>query len=263
MENKIVNYHKKVFGFLFFVSFFVIVKIFFGTQYSANAQPQATSTLISPTITSTQMIVVEDDTEILVLKAQLEDIKEYDKNLLSTVHWSLGIVITTLIVIIGTNWFTTYSQYQKGLKEFKQDIEKTVSDETIRIQKAITTSMNQKYDDLVKKDEELIQSKFSSIEDEMLNLKVLQAETEATYWENRSIPVYENAVRKYVNMIDLDPNHATIENTLTSLENAIDKCSKMSPLTIQKVEDSINKTIGHQKTLSEQVLKKLQENVAK
>lgn len=249
-------------GVLIVVFFLFFGKSIFLSQNLAIAQSQSTPTSISPTIISPQTINEDNDLEISVLKTQLEDIKEYNKNLLSTVQWSIGIVLTTLIVILGINWFTTYSQYQKEINESKKDLEKTISDETNKFQATFTTTMDQKFDALYKKDRELIQSNFSDIKDELNDIRISQFDSEASYWETRG--VYENAVSRYVHMIDVDPNHAIIEHTLSSLENAISQCrGKMSPLTIQQVEDAMKKTIPRQKILSEQVLTKLKENAAK
>ncbi len=262
MKSHIINTRKINIGIIIFVSLLLFVKFIFVSQNLVLAQSPATATSISPTNVPTQTILEENNIDILVIKTQLEDLKEYNNNLLSTVQWSIGIVIATLIVILGINWFTTYSRYQKEITEYKKDLEKTISDETNRIQTNFSNTMNQRFDALIKKDEELIQSKFSTIIDEINYIRIAQSNSEANYWESRS--VFENAVNCYIRMIDLDPNHATIQHTLSSLEKAITQCSrKMSPLTIQGVEDSMKKTIEHQKTLTEQVMTKLKENVAK
>lgn len=252
---------------IFFLVLFIFVFIFFGKftfplQNIALAQTQSTPTSITPTVVSSQTIHEDNDIEISILKTQLEDFKEYNKNLLSTVQWSIGIVITTLIVILGLNWFTTYNQYQKDIKEYKKDLEKTISDDTNKFQTILTSTINQKFDALNIRDEELIERHLSDMKYELNKLRIVQYESEANYWEARG--VYANAVRSYVHMIDLDPNHPTIEYTLSSLEKAISKCgTKMIPSYIQEVEDAMKKTIARQKTLTEQVLIRLNENAAK
>lgn len=112
------------------------------------------------------------------------------------------------------------------------------------------------------KDEELISNKFSSITNELNKIKIAQLESEANYWEMTG--VYINAIKSYVRMIDVDPNHSTVEHTLSCLANSITHCQrKLDWLTIQNVEDAMNKTISHQKLLTEQVLTKVKENEAK
>ncbi len=255
---------KRIFivGIFVFVFFLFCGKFIFLSQNLVLAQSQSTPTPISPTVISPQTILEDNDIEISILKTQLEDIKEYNKNLLSTVQWSIGIVVTMLVVFLGFNWFTTYRQYQKEIDEYKKELVRTISDDTNKFQATLTSTVNQNFDNLRTKDEELISNKFSSITNELNKIKIAQLESEANYWEMTG--VYINAIKSYVRMIDVDPNHSTVEHTLSCLANSITHCQrKLDWLTIQNVEDAMNKTISHQKLLTEQVLTKVKENEAK
>lgn len=50
-------------------------------------------------------------------------LKEFQDSLLSTVHWSLTVVVTMLLVLAGINWFANFKFYERDKTQLKDDLE--------------------------------------------------------------------------------------------------------------------------------------------
>jgi len=66
------------------------------------------------------------NTQIEVLKAQVEVMKGYQDNFLATVYWSLGGVFGIVVLLVGYNWFTNYKNQEKESQYFKDLISTTL-----------------------------------------------------------------------------------------------------------------------------------------
>lgn len=67
------------------------------------------------------------NTQIEVLKAQVEVMKSYQDNFLTTVYWSLGGVFSIVILLVGYNWFTNFKNQEKETQYFKDLILTTLN----------------------------------------------------------------------------------------------------------------------------------------
>lgn len=66
------------------------------------------------------------NTQIEVLKAQVEVMKSYQDNFLTTVYWSLGTVLGIVVLLIGLNWFTNFKNQEKEIHSLKIFIENEI-----------------------------------------------------------------------------------------------------------------------------------------
>lgn len=64
------------------------------------------------------------NTQIEVLKAQVEVMKSYQDNFLTTVYWSLGGVVSIVFILVGYNWFTNFKNQEKEIQLLKDTIAK-------------------------------------------------------------------------------------------------------------------------------------------
>lgn len=83
----------------------------------------AAAMLIAQARTPATATVAPSNTEVQILKAQLETIREYDQRLMNVVFWSLGGVFIVVVLIGGLNWFTNYRLYERereSLREYLQ-----------------------------------------------------------------------------------------------------------------------------------------------
>jgi hypothetical protein len=57
-----------------------------------------------------------------VLRAQLQTMKEYEQQLLTTVHWSLAGVFLLVVVVAGVNWFANYRLYERDRDALRESL---------------------------------------------------------------------------------------------------------------------------------------------
>jgi hypothetical protein len=88
----------------------------------AAAQTTATSpTQAAPGVTAVQPSAVAlphsgqtaSETENAVLRARLEEERTYNSAILQTVYWSLGVLVTLSIALIGFGWFANFRVYER------------------------------------------------------------------------------------------------------------------------------------------------------
>lgn len=150
------------------------------------------------------------NTQIEVLKAQVEVMKSYQDNFLATVYWSLGGVITLAILLIGSNWFINIRNQDKEAELLQDKINNHLNE----INTALTASfeeqkneVNNNFSNESKKlrteIEENILYKLATKERKLnhelsiLKKDVLKIETD--YWLRRG--VYGNALRAQLNIL--------------------------------------------------------------
>lgn len=56
-------------------------------------------------------------------------LKDFQDSLISTVHWSLSVVVTMLLVLAGINWFANFKFYERDKKQLRYDLESYVKTE--------------------------------------------------------------------------------------------------------------------------------------
>lgn len=73
--------------------------------------------------TNSNQIKNVDSPDVVILKAQLQTIREYDKELLDSVHWSQGIVGGVALLLVGFSWFTNSRIYERDKAALTQELE--------------------------------------------------------------------------------------------------------------------------------------------
>jgi hypothetical protein len=66
------------------------------------------------------------DRVVVELRAELNEMKRSEDRLLTTVHLSLGMVVTVLAIIVGLNWFTNVRIYERERDAFEQKVDKNI-----------------------------------------------------------------------------------------------------------------------------------------
>lgn len=123
-------------------------------------QPAPTGTPVpTPTIIPTPTT----DPEILVLQAQLEQMRETDSQMLDMVLWAMGVVFTLAVAIVGYNWYVSRLQYERDkrvikdeiLNELSRDINTRIEENATGIHERISRQRSSFDDDLRKSRTEL------------------------------------------------------------------------------------------------------------
>jgi hypothetical protein len=77
------------------------------------------------------------------LEAQLETIKHANDQLLGTVHWTLGVVVTIAALLVGYNWFSTFKTFDREKATLKEEIMRTFQDRLAPFQNEFTKQVNE------------------------------------------------------------------------------------------------------------------------
>jgi hypothetical protein len=103
------------------------------TAASQSQQTQPAAAPDSAQRAEQNRFVISQGIEIELLKAQLSDARGFQSDLLSTVYWSLGVVVGIVALLVGYNWFTNFKIYEREkaslLEELKTQLASTMLDE--------------------------------------------------------------------------------------------------------------------------------------
>lgn len=89
------------------------------------------------------------NTQIEVLKAQVEVMKSYQDNFLSTVYWSLGGVVSIVFILVGYSWLTNFKNQEKEIQLLKDLISKEVLLAKQNLVKEIDDSKKESFEKLL------------------------------------------------------------------------------------------------------------------
>lgn len=83
---------------------------------SAPAAPQAPSPSQAPT------------TEVQVLRAQLEDAKRFQDQILNTVYWALGTLAAVTVALTGFGWLANFRVYERDKATLERELQTATAD---------------------------------------------------------------------------------------------------------------------------------------
>ena len=86
---------------------------------------QAAQTAVPPT----EPAVEEVDLEVIELRAQLEQMRRTDDQLLETIYWSLGGLVTVSVILVGYSWFSSTRTHERDREALKQELRSLVRED--------------------------------------------------------------------------------------------------------------------------------------
>lgn len=89
--------------------------------------------------------------ELTVLKAQNALIKEHQSDLLSTVHWSLGVTVTLLVLFAGLGWITNFKIFDSQQQKLRADVDEKIDSFNEVLKAALTSHKSDLLVELAKK----------------------------------------------------------------------------------------------------------------
>lgn len=178
-------------------------------------------------------------TEVAVLKAQLETIRQYQDRFISMAQWSLGTVIGLALALAAFSWYNNKTSYERDRDVLRQE-SKLLSEEVraalleeVRrasrdldsgLEKRQSTIQNAIEKNLESKTEKL-GSRMARLNDDLLELKSDAVEREAK--ESEETGAYRWAIYKYCELLDLSVKRQTDSyeagDTLDAMRKILDK----------------------------------------
>jgi hypothetical protein len=113
--------------------FAVAAFLLFALSQSVSLYAQSPAPSVTPTPTP---IVAENNQpkpsdEVIVLRAQLETMRQYDQRLLETVYWSLASLGAVVLLIVGLGWYTNFRLYKREVNDIKREIQNALRVEMV------------------------------------------------------------------------------------------------------------------------------------
>jgi hypothetical protein len=171
-----------------------------GTVNAQNSAPTPTAIVASPTPTNTP----KASDEVIVLRAQLETMQQYDQKLLATVYWSLGTIVAVAALLIGFGWYANLRVYEKDKDVMKEEFRNFLRAELVTSSKVFEKQIDEKiekalkdYQENIKSSLAKVQTRISSIDETITGIEYKRLKDEAKT-EIKSI-----AFSRYVDMIEL------------------------------------------------------------
>ena len=201
----------------------------------------------TPTPDSSTSLIFREQIDLELLNNKVDIMSEYNDRLMSTVQWTIGTVITVLIVILGANWFTTYRQISADVETFKAATLLNITKESELTKDQLKEMFDTKLSNFEKRMNSSIRAQHACMNQEIVDLRICQLGDEANIWEEKGI--WANAITNYIDIITLDPTTALITTYLMKLQNAIVKYGKKLPaITVEGIEEAMNKLTDSQNT---------------
>lgn len=147
-----------------------------------------------------QAILNTQQIEIFGLKEQFSIVREYNDDFLAVVLWSLGVVLTLTIVLLGFNWFQNTRAIRREFDLIKTEIHSSISlskqDLKYEIQtelEKIEKNLDEKSKIITNKAVAPLKNKLKTLEHEILMLEYERLEAEVKDWKRQI--VLSNALR--------------------------------------------------------------------
>jgi hypothetical protein len=142
--------------------------------------------------------------EVKLLKAELQVVKSYQDDLLSTVYWSLGTLATIAVLLIGFSWFANFRIYERDKAALRDELHLELNDELGKLKtlfeshvvdtsRLIPEQIAKEIQDAISTLAASIKASEKNAARDLANLELELREMEHVKWLNQG--VYVNALR--------------------------------------------------------------------
>lgn len=184
--------------------------------------------------------------EVKVLEAQVAIMREYQDQFVSMVNWSLGAVLTMAFGLAAFNWYSSKASYDRDIQALRQEnktlhieLSALLKSEANQIEKNLRETLATAQTDIQNTFTKLVDSKISSIKNEVLSLKFKSTKQEAKdALEKKS---YEWAISKYCELLEVSvrqgSDHYEVGEILDAIGDVLD--NPATSLSADSVTDAI------------------------
>jgi hypothetical protein len=232
-------------------SIFILALGISSTLYAQSPSPTPSSTAI-PSVSPIP------NEEVIVLRAQLEVMRQYDQSLLSTVYWSLSVIVALVILLAGYGWYTNFRVYERDKNAMQQDLQGYLQQEIGKSFLA-TSEVNERFRgemlaDITQRIESLraasIDASKAASENILEQLRFMKLDLrriEGWYWENREsfFPAFITYIQRLEDINSLkgkfpEVSDANYELLFKDLERVLNNKFEITENFHRRVEDALN-----------------------
>jgi len=94
--------------------------------------------------------------------------RQYDQRLLNTVYWSLGVLATVAVFLVGFGWFANFRQYERDKTALRQELRTFIQEEFSRIQGVLQVDMDKRHEAVSKSVRALVSEASDAIRRELM-----------------------------------------------------------------------------------------------
>ena len=150
--------------------------------------------------------------EVIILKAQISLMREFNQHILSTVYWSLGTIVVIAILLVGFSWFTNYRMYEREVKALRQELIGYLDQQLAAFRSDFNQKSDENFEDISKRSIEAVhsetkqivtplQTKIAEFTEDISELRFKALKSEDHYWELRGVT--GNQVERHLQMLPL------------------------------------------------------------
>lgn len=221
-----------------FLTFPILSDVFLQSPSIHHIQEGTRTATPAPTPTPTPI-----PSEIQVLNAQIELMKDYDRKLLDTVYWALGTSVIVILAAASAGWFANFRSYERDKETMRNELINLINTRTADQKKEIRNLIDSRMEKIVDQIPTIVERSLEPLLDQIVNanLKILVVEMsvydqEAKYW--RSLKVFGNELLAYIKMLDKAVEgewHPRITISLDGIQEALNSGAEPSVYVIQRL----------------------------
>jgi len=178
------------------------------------------------------------DSVLIALRAQLELTRAFQADLLSTVYWSLGVLVLIVAVLVGFGWFANFRVYQRDLDALRRELEATVTKSIVEMRAALQASLAEQLTASKQELQQVLSAKIDGIALDLLRLQVefFQFEFDTRVGNKNYTMAVTSALRLLGSAIDLKWDFF-INLALTGIVDSINNGGR---LTLTELQSATN-----------------------
>jgi hypothetical protein len=149
---------------------------------------------------SPPVIPADADVETAVLLAQIEQNRVFQEQLLLTVYWALGVLVTLAVVLVTFGWFTNTQIRERDRDALKQEVRDTVTTRMLEAAQESQKEIATRLDSIEKRLSSNIGQRLGSITRQLREVELKAILLEREKWVQRKVP--ENALMSDVEQVE-------------------------------------------------------------
>jgi hypothetical protein len=226
----------------FFVLTSILLILLVALSLSSSSWKEPNDIPIStPTLSPIPTPSAQHDTDVSLLKLEVELLKKHNQQLLDTVYWSLGTVFTLALFVVGAGWYVNFRLYDKDKAEIKQSLESSLK-ERLNQDKEILQSF------AIKSSEAFaakISGQFDVLKQEIQRMKYEMLQEQAKSWRSRK--VYANELTSYFEMLKIAKQFFSLgqawllSDALEGMQNALKSGAELNVELVREIMDVVSK----------------------
>lgn len=181
--------------------------------------------------------VRSDAQRLDVLEKQFEVVREYNDDLLATVYWSLGTIVTIAALLMGFGWFTNFRLVEREKAALQQELEAAISSQLREIESRLKEELAKSASEAERKAVESgktvvsnatrdLQGQLSELRGMVHDLRFDAAEAEVSKWLDKK--VLTNATRSAATLVFIAKQTADSYRISSALDKLLEVLQRLN-----------------------------------